>query len=567
MQNGNINRQPTKVQLEDPHLKKFQEAVALHRQGDLISAKELYREVLKDNANYLDALHMIGLIAYQENQLNDAIEILERTLISAPYFCPIYLNYGLTLYSINKIEDAIEIYKKALLINPFYAEVYHNLGLALTDLNRFEEAIVHYESAFKLKKNELNSLNNILFLMSYLPHFSFEIRMEKARQYGIQIANLSENKFDHSKIEKHTKKIKIGFVSGDFREHPVAYFLESLISSIDQSKFEIVAYTNNPSEDDVTLGLKAKFSSFERIYHLSDLDAAQLIHSNQINILIDLSGHTSMNRLSMFALKPAPLQLSWLGYWATTGVQEIDYFLGDPYVTPIAEEHHFFEKIKRLPETYFCFTPPKIDVEVCPLPALANHHITFGCFNNLRKVNDEVMAVWAKILLSISGSCLLLKSKQLSDPIRVCRVIESFKSLGVSPERLYFEGLATRIDYLKSYNRIDIALDPFPYPGGTTSVEALWMGVPVLTKKGRSFIAHNGETIAHNSWQADWIAHDDNDYIAKAINFSSDLQALAKLRSGLRAQVLASPLFDSERFARNFEKAMLEIWEDYTTIS
>ena len=336
-----------------------------------------------------------------------------------------------------------------------------------------------------------------------------------------------------------------------------------MLSHFDRTRFEICAYTTNSVEDKKTLIFKALFDSYKSLVGLSDEEAANLIHADGVQILIDLSGHTALNRLTVFAYKPAPVQASWLGYFASTGVKEIDYLIGDPYVTPPHEESHFCEIIKRLPETYFCFTPPDVDVQVKTLPAVNNGFITFGCFNNFTKVNETVISLWARILHSVEGSKIFMKTGQLKDPAVVAETIALFAKYGAPAERLLFEGESSLKEYFESYNKVDIALDPFPFPGGTTSAQALWMGVPVLTIKGNRFISHNGETIAHNSGQGEWIAENEDDYLAKAIRFASDIPALARLRSGLRTQVLASPLFDAQRFARNFETAMLEIWENY----
>jgi len=357
--------------------------------------------------------------------------------------------------------------------------------------------------------------------------------------------------------------MRIGFVSGDLRNHPVGYFLEGLLSKLDLSKFELVAYPTNPREDALTERIRSKFTLWRALYGMTNASAAKVIHDDGVHILIDLAGHTEHNRLPVFAFKPAPIQVSWLGYFATSGVQQMDYVLGDPHVTPVAEEHHFSERIWRLPETYLCFTPPALDMQVGALPALSNGYVTFGCFNNLTKMNDGVVSLWSRVLHAVDGSKLFLKTKQLEDPHVASRTIERFQAFGICADRLLLEGHTSRTDYFTSYNRVDLALDPFPYPGGTTSVEGLWMGVPVLAKRGNCFIAHNGETIAHNSGQTEWIAQDESDYLAKAIHFASDLKALGKLRAGLRKQVLASPLFDADRFARRFAEAMTDMWEDY----
>jgi predicted O-linked N-acetylglucosamine transferase (SPINDLY family) len=286
------------------------------------------------------------------------------------------------------------------------------------------------------------------------------------------------------------------------------------------------------------------------------MDAAQKIHSDGIHVLIDLSGHTADSRLPIFAWKPAPIQVSWLGYFASTGLPQIDYILGDPYVTPHEEADHYSEKIWQLPETYLCFTPPNLDLEVAPLPACMNGFVTFGCFNNLARMTDEIVLVRASILHAVPGSKLFLKDKQLDHESGRHRVLSRFAAVDIEADRLILEGRSPRGEYLSCYSRVDIVLSPFPYGGGTTSAESLWMGVPVITKKGDHFLSHLGESIAHNSGLSDWIASDEEEYVAKAVAYASDIDALSDLRKGMREKILSTPLFDIPRFALHFEHAI-----------
>jgi predicted O-linked N-acetylglucosamine transferase (SPINDLY family) len=325
---------------------------------------------------------------------------------------------------------------------------------------------------------------------------------------------------------------------------------------------ELIAYPTQAKEDDLTGRIKPYFSKWHSLVGLSDEEAAKRIHQDGVHVLIDLSGHTAHNRLPVFAYKPAPVQATWLGYFATTGVKEIDYIIGDPYVTPEGEADHFVEKIWALPETYCCFSPPRGAPEVAALPALSNGFVTFGCFNNLAKVNERVIALWARVLQAVPGSKLMLKTKALTDETVKARIRGQFQERGVEADRLILEGPAPRTELLGAYGRVDIALDPFPYPGGTTSAEALWMGVPVLTKRGDRFLSHVGETIAHNSGQSEWIAQNEAEYVQKAVQFTQDLPSLAARRAQMREKLLQSPLYDAKRFARHLEQALRGMWRE-----
>jgi predicted O-linked N-acetylglucosamine transferase (SPINDLY family) len=521
-----------------------------------------------DRASFLDpnnfqAVNNRGNVLSKLKRYQEALSCYNRGIEITRNHGQIFLNQGIMLHELKNFKKALESYEWAVSLMPHSANAYNACGNLMIDLKLYDEAFKSFEKAIICGVDNFGIQSNFLLMLTYLETTTASYRTEKAREFGHNVSRGVMNKFSSWKTCKTEQQLRIGFVSGDFNAHPVGYFLENVLSKLDRKKIEAIAYSNNLAEDETTKKIKSNFSTYNSIAELTNYEAAASIHADGVQILVDLSGHTALNRLPMFAFKPAPIQMSWLGYWSTTGMKEIDYILGDPYVTPPVEEDHFTERVKRLPETYFCFTPPAHMSEIKNLPALENDFITFGCFNSFSKVTKKVMTLWAKILHEIPKSRLFLKARQLGDPQLVNETKEFFYTLGIPTDRLLFEGSTNRVDYFSSYNKVDIALDPFPYPGGTTSVEGLWMGVPVITKKGNCFIAHNGETIAHNSGQADWIAQDDDEYIAKAVRFSTDLQALARLRSGLRAQVLASPLFDAKRFARNFEKAMFEIWEEH----
>ena len=358
----------------------------------------------------------------------------------------------------------------------------------------------------------------------------------------------------------------MGLLSGDLHDHPVGYFVEGILSQLTSNpsaKLVLIAYHNHFYTDALTVRIKACCQGWHSTMGVSDEALSKRIRDDGIDILIDLSGHTARNRLPLFAWKPAPVQVSWLGYFATTGVAAIDYLIADPWTMPETEEAYFTEKIWRLPETRLCFTPPDVDVEVSPLPALSNDYITFGCFNNLAKMNDDVVALWARVLASVPGSRLFLKAKQFKDVSTQQNTIERFAAHGINADRLILEGFESREKYLAAYHRIDIALDPFPYPGGTTSVEGLWMGVPVLTLAGERFLSRQGVGILMNAGLSEWVAADIDDYVTRAMSHSAGLQRLAALRKGLRQQVLVSPVFDAPRFARHFEAALRGMWQEW----
>ena len=261
-------------------------------------------------------------------------------------------------------------------------------------------------------------------------------------------------------------------------------------------------------------------------------------------------------------METSPIQLSWLGYHATTGVEEIDYILGDEFVTPYKEASHFVEKIWQLPKTSICFSPPDFDIEVQCLPAVATRQITFGCFSNLNRLTDNAVTVFASILTSVTSSKLLLKSHILDDPKRREGIFQKFEKFQISCDRIELQGHSPRGEYLNCFNRVDISLTTFPYAGSTTAIEGLWMGVPSLFMKGDRFLSHIPEIVANNSGLGEWIAEDDEAYIQKAVQFARNLPKLNALRLGLRSRIMASALFDSRSFAEGFQESLHSIWRE-----
>ena len=513
-------------------------------------AISLKADLVEAHINLANTLRDLGRLAESEASCQFAIAL-------RPDNAQAHNNYAATLIEQGRLKQAQASCRQAIALKPDLVQAHVNLGNVLRDHGRLTEAQASYRQAIELRPELSEAHSNLLLAINYTEEISNESRLSVARHFGELFSKKTTAKFSEWECLKPLKKLKIGFVSGDLREHPVGDFLEGLLSNIDASKFELIAYSTQFAEDALTQKIKPFFKHWRSLLGKSDEAAAKLIHEDAPHILIDLAGHTAHNRLPIFAYKPAPIQVSWLGYFATTGLPEMDYILGDPYVTPESEAHHFSEKIWRLPETYLCFTPPQQEVEVKPLPALVNGFITFGCFNNLTKLNDAVLALWAKVLTALPNAKVFLKNKQLADNFVVQNTIQRFERVGVTADRLILEGPSARADYFESYNKVDIALDPFPFPGGTTSVEGLWMGVPVVTLKGERFISHNGQTIAHNAGQANWVAKDADDYVRLALEAALDIEKLARIRAGLRAQVLASPLLDAPRFTRNFEAAML----------
>jgi protein O-GlcNAc transferase len=520
------------------------------------AAINLNAGLYQPHINLGNALKEMGHLAEAEASYRNALQI-------KPNFAEAHSSLGSVLQSQSKLAEAETHCRAALKIDPHYTEAYINLGNVLKDLGRLIEAEDNYRKILHLDPYHANAFSNLLFSLNYRetdPQHTHQL----ACQFGLETSFKTPKRFTSWPTEVSPARLRIGFVSGDLWNHPVGYFLEGLLEKINPDLFELHAYTTNDKTDELTQRIQPRFSGWQSLRGLSDESAARLVHTDGIHVLIDLSGHSAGNRLPLFAWKPAPVQVSWLGYFATTGLAEMDHIIADPWSLPESEAVYFTENIWRLPETRLCFTPPVDDLDAGPLPALANGYVTFGCFNNLTKMNEAVVALWARVLKAVPESRLFLKSRQLDETAEQQRTLERFAAQGIAADRLILEGADPRMAYLAAYQRVDIALDPFPFTGGTTSTEGLWMGVPVLTLTGERFLSRQGVGILMNAELSDWIATDADDYVARAVSHAADLVKLARLRQELRQQMLASPLFDAARFARNFETAMQGMWQQFT---
>jgi predicted O-linked N-acetylglucosamine transferase (SPINDLY family) len=538
---------------------------ALRQLGQLDEAVACYRRAVNCRPASPTLHGDLGRALQERGHLDEAIVCYRKAIALSADSSEAHSNLANGLQEQGRLDEAVACYRRALELNPNYPEAHNNLGKTLADQGRLDEADTHLRRAVELRPDYFSAYSNWLFVQNYLAHQPHELLCNMARQFGVVASSRAKNAFSRWCPPSPDQPLRVGLVSSDLCNHPVGYFLEALLRAVDPARIKFLAFPSHRREDELTLRIKPYLRAWEPIHALSDASAAQLINAHGVQVLLDLAGHSAFNRLPMFAWRPAPVQASWLGYFATTGVAEIDYFIGDPQVLPTTESHHFTETPWLLPEIYYCFSPPAELMAVSSLPALSNASPTFGCFNNLTKMNDAVVAVWARVLNSLPGSKLMLKAKQLCDKTVCANTRARFASHGVTADRLLLEPASSRDEYLRAYNRIDIAFDPFPYPGGATTFEALWMGVPVLTKRGDRFLSHAGETIALNAGLADWIAADEGDYLRKALHFAADLKSLSGLRTQLRAQVLTSPLFDAARFARHFEAAMWGMWERRTS--
>jgi len=503
----------------------------------------------------------LGRLFADLNRGKEAADELLAAIHADPADAEAYVALGNVLFDLGNPQGALESYSKAGALKPDDARSHVLASTALVTMERIEEGQTAARMALAIDDDNLTARSLLLFASNYDQGSTADSLAADANAYGRVAARLRRPRDAHSNNRDPGKRLKIGFVSGDFYDHPVAQFIKAVLLALNHESLELFAYAVSSASDATTEMLKARFDHWEAVRYRTDEQLEAQILEDGIDILVDLSGHSGASRLTLFARKPAPVAVTWLGYSGTTGLDSIDYILGDRFVAPPGSESQFSETVWRMPDAYLSFGMPEQAPDVATLPALTNGFVTFGSFNNSNKLSPATLALWARVIEAVPNSRLLLKSKVLEKPEVAARVLAGLKAAGADTNRVDLVGLVRgTAGHLATYGRIDIGLDPFPYNGTTTTCEALWMGVPVISRAGDRFIARVGESLLNSSGLGDWVAGSERDYIARAVAAASDIPALAALRQGLRAQMATSPLCDAPRFAQNLESAFREMW-------
>jgi predicted O-linked N-acetylglucosamine transferase (SPINDLY family) len=388
--------------------------------------------------------------------------------------------------------------------------------------------------------------------MHYSPDYDAEALYTEARRWASCHAEvLRRQRRSYANERSPEKRLRIGYVSSDLRQHPVGFFFAPVVTHHDKQAFELICYAAVRRPDALTAQFRACADRWHEVTGLNDAELAEQIRADGIDILVDLSGHTRGHRLLVFARKPAPIQVTAGGHYDTTGMTAIDYLISDRFHTPAGDERYFSEALTRLPHDYICYGPPDYAPAVAPLPLARQGHVTFGCYNNLAKINERVVALWAKILKVLPGSRLRLQTRELGDASTCARYRALFKDEGVAAGRIELQGHAPHEQLLAAYAEIDIALDPFPYSGGLTTCEALWMGVPVVTLSGQGFCGRHSTSHLANVGLSELVTTTPEQYAAIAVALAQDPERAA------------SPLCDATRYTRDLEAAYREMWKRY----
>jgi predicted O-linked N-acetylglucosamine transferase (SPINDLY family) len=538
---------------------------ALFSLGRTAEAVAEYRKALELREDYAQAWDNLGCALMVEDQTEEAIAAHRRAIALRPDSAKAHNNLAVAQARKQQYDVAFGEFKKALSLGPGSAEIYFNFGNMLFDDGQMDEGIANYDRGLARDPSALHIASSRICALQRHPCYDQQklfVEQRKFNQaYAVPLAKFIQ---PHTNDRSPERRLRIGYVSADFRDHVAGCNLLPLLWERDREGFEVTCYSNTLSADRDTELFRAAADWWRNIEGMDDESVAQIIRDDQIDILLDLSLHTGGNRLLAFARKPAPVQATFIGFPGSTGLDAIDYRLTDPYLDPPGENDRFYsEESIRLADSFWCYDPRAMrvpDDPISPLPALKGQPIMFGCLNNFCKVNDRVLELWAAVLHVVGDSRLML----LIPPGTAReRVVGKLHELGVDLARLQFVGRQGRGEYLKTYEQIDIGLDTFPYNGHTTSLDSYWMGVPVVTLVGQTVVGRAGWSQLCNLNLKELAGRTKEEFVQIATALAKDKGRLSEMRKGLRQRMKDSPLCDAKRFAGNVEAAYRRMWQKW----
>jgi protein O-GlcNAc transferase len=520
------------------------------------------QRALQANPKYTEAWNSLGALLYGRGQLEQAIAAYRRALELNPDYTQALFNLGIALQQTDQMDEAVKCYRRALELKPDYPEALTNLGVVLKLTGQLDEAIVCYRKAFELQPTNVIAHSNYIYLLEFHAGQTQQSIFSEQRAYAKQHAEpLRDQIRPHDNDRNPDRRLRVGYVSPDLRNHVVGSNLLPLMRQHDHAQFEIFCYCSVDNPDTMTKRLRQFADQWRDVAGKTDEEICQAVRDDKIDLLIDLTLHMADNRLMVFARKPAPVQVSYLGYCGGTGLDTIDYRISDTNMDPEESDlSSYSEKTIRLPHSYWCYQPPDPAPRRTDPPCVATGSVTFGCMNNFAKVSAPTLDVWAKILGAAPKSRIKIHALPGSHTIKA---MKHFTDAGIAPDRIEFIPRQAFHDYLRCYNRMDIALDPFPYGGGITTCDSLWMGLPVVTLSGNTAVGRGGRSIMVNIGHPEWVARTPEEYLAIAVDLASDPKRLLKLRSDIRDQMAASPLMDAKSFAREVEAAYRQMWKNW----
>jgi protein O-GlcNAc transferase len=529
--------------------------------GQLEEAIAEYRQAVAHRPTLAEGFGNLGNALRARGKIEEAIAAYRQAIGLREAFPEAHNNLGNALRDRGWTDEAVAAYRRAIALQPDLAEAHSNLGNALKDRGELDEALACYRGALAARPDFPAAASNLVYTMQFHPDVDASALADEHRRWNDRFAEpLRQAIRPHENDRDPHRRLRIGYVSPDFREHPVGRFLLPLLAHHDRRAAEVIAYAQVASPDGMTQRLRGHTGTWRNIVGLTDEQATEMIRRDRIDVLVDLTMHMDQNRLLVFARKPAPVQVTYLAYCASTGLAAMDYRLSDWLLDPPEmDESVYSEKTVRLDGCYWCYEAPVGAPEVGSLPAAAGG-VTFGCFNNFCKITQPTWAAWAEILHQTPGSHLLLFAHEGSHRQHAQDMLEHD---GIDPARLRFVGKVSLVDYLRGHHAIDIALDTFPYGGGTTTCDALWMGVPVVSLTGATAVGRGGLSILSALGLPELVARTPGEYVQIAGQLSADLPRLAKYRATLRGRMRQSPLMDAARFAASVEAAYRRMWRNW----
>lgn len=534
-----------------------------------------------------EVLSRIGMLFHREKNLPKALDYLQRAVKIEPQNVEILINYGFLLQNNQQLSAACQCFENILKIDPKHSDVLFRLAWLEAHRGNFERALALYQQI----PNHVSAQSSAVFYRHYLmPNQPEQITLAAQKLGKIYSArNPIKQKIQAALPEK---PLTIGLVSADLNGHVVGFFIESLLSGKATQQYKWFAYYNHHTEDDVSQYLKGRMTGWHNIHQWKDERVVQQIRDDGVDVLIDLSGYTGGSRLDVFAAQAAPVQAAWLGYFGTTGLPEMQAIIADPYCVPQNEAYLYTEKVYRMPHTRLCMTAPsetkvgsvitgklgggvpsvnlslrpKLPLPIAPTPALEKGHITFGCYQNLLKINDVVLQTWAEIARRLPEARWHFQNGRLGEKSEDLAIFkQKLRHHGFDLDKISFSGNLSRQNYLLHYNQVDIVLDTFPYNGGTTTAEALWMATPTITWAMAGMIARQGEQMMCAAGYPEWVCRSQAEYVDKAVFWGQpeNFQELNDLHMKMREKVAQSPLFDTEQFAADWCALIRQMWRDF----
>jgi protein O-GlcNAc transferase len=535
----------------------------LYMRGALPRAEQLLRAAIEHKHDFPEAHVMLSSVYDSRGKLAPAASALEAALRLRPDYAGAWYNYGELLLKLDRRGEAETAFRRSVGIDPSFLPALHMLGNMFRADSRLEEALEAFAAARKLDSARFDLESMELHTLNLSDRISGEALASRHRAFGARLESAVPARFaPFGNTRDPERRLRIGYVSCDFNTHPVAWFMTPVFERHDRRAFEVHCYSTGATADDATRGLEKRADVWRHVSRSSDSQIADAINRDAIDILVDLTGHAGAMRLGVFAERPAPVQVTWLGYLNTTGLTRVQYRLCDSHTDPAGlTDHLHTETLVRLPNSQWCYRPVSTISPVTEPPLERNGFVTFGSFNHAPKLSLTVRRLWCEILKRLPESRLVVVG--VPEGIARDRMMQTFQEAGISASRLTFTARLPLDQYFRSFNAVDIALDSTPYSGGTTTCDALWMGVPVVTSPGPRSVSRSGASILSTVGLSAWIAPAPEDYVRIAVELSREKAAIAQLRASLRGRMRESPLMDETRFVRDLERAYRRMWRSW----